>query len=92
MKNMEKNICHDCGKNIEIENEEIKNGVALVYEKGGEKINVFKCADCFEKSKELKNYQPCEVYSRIVGYIRPVQQWHASKKEEFKERKEYDIK
>ncbi|MBU1292304.1 ribonucleoside triphosphate reductase [Patescibacteria group bacterium] len=36
--------------------------------------------------------QPCEVYSRIVGYIRPVQQWHIGKREEFKERKVFKIK
>lgn len=35
--------------------------------------------------------QPCEVYSRIVGYIRPVNQWHIGKKQEFKERKEFKI-
>jgi len=35
--------------------------------------------------------QPCEVYSRIVGYIRPVQQWHEGKKEEFKDRKTYSV-
>lgn len=34
--------------------------------------------------------QPCEVYSRIVGYIRPVQNWNAGKAEEFKDRKEYN--
>jgi ribonucleoside-triphosphate reductase len=28
----------------------------------------------------------CEVYSRVVGYIRPVEQWHGSKKEEFFQR------
>lgn len=28
----------------------------------------------------------CEVYSRIVGYIRPVKQWNVSKAEEFKKR------
>jgi ribonucleoside-triphosphate reductase (formate) len=33
--------------------------------------------------------QPCEVYSRIVGYLRPVQQWNKGKEQEFKERKEY---
>ena len=33
--------------------------------------------------------QPCEVYSRIVGYIRPIRQWHIGKKQEFKERKEF---
>ena len=35
--------------------------------------------------------QPCEVYSRIVGYIRPVQQWHLGKQEEFRERKAFKI-
>ncbi|MDD5750659.1 MAG: ribonucleoside triphosphate reductase [Candidatus Pacebacteria bacterium] len=33
--------------------------------------------------------QPCEVYSRVVGYIRPVQQWHKGKAQEFKDRKEF---
>jgi len=36
--------------------------------------------------------QPCEVYSRIVGYLRPVSQWNLGKREEFKERKEFKIK
>lgn len=35
--------------------------------------------------------QQCEVYSRVVGYIRPVQQWHVGKQEEYKDRKEYVI-
>ncbi|MEW6103508.1 MAG: ribonucleoside triphosphate reductase [bacterium] len=33
----------------------------------------------------------CEVYSRVVGYYRPVQQWNDGKQEEFSERKEYKI-
>jgi len=36
--------------------------------------------------------QPCEVYSRVVGYIRPVQQWHLGKQEEFKNRLVYKVK
>ena len=32
---------------------------------------------------------PCEVYSRVVGYLRPVQQWNEGKKQEFKERATY---
>jgi ribonucleoside-triphosphate reductase len=32
----------------------------------------------------------CEIYSRIVGYIRPVQQWNLGKKEEFKMRTPYN--
>lgn len=33
----------------------------------------------------------CEVYSRIVGYYRPVQNWNAGKREEFKDRELYQI-
>jgi anaerobic ribonucleoside-triphosphate reductase len=33
----------------------------------------------------------CEVYSRIVGYIRPVHQWNDGKRAEFDERKEFNI-
>ncbi|MFH0752012.1 MAG: anaerobic ribonucleoside-triphosphate reductase [archaeon] len=33
---------------------------------------------------------PCEVYSRVVGYHRPVQFWNKGKYEEFKQRKAYD--
>ena len=35
--------------------------------------------------------ETCEVYSRVVGYLRPVQSWNAGKKEEFKNRVDYDI-
>ncbi len=30
---------------------------------------------------------PCEVYSRIVGYIRPLSNWNDGKREEFKDRR-----
>ena len=33
----------------------------------------------------------CEVYSRVVGYLRPVKQWNKGKKEEFRERKTYHV-
>jgi len=44
----------------------------------------FYCPQCTIK-------QPCEVYSRIVGYLRPVQQWNEGKQEEFHQRKEFKI-
>jgi len=33
---------------------------------------------------------PCEVYSRIVGYVRPVQQWNVGKQQEWKDRRPYE--
>lgn len=34
--------------------------------------------------------QPTEVYSRITGYYRPVQNWNEGKSQEYKDRTEYD--
>ena len=42
----------------------------------------YTCPTCGEKT---------EVYSRITGYYRPVQNWNAGKTEEFRERKVYKI-
>ena len=38
-----------------------------------------------------KKRTPCEVYSRIVGYLRPVSQWNPGKEEEFSKRKTYKL-
>lgn len=35
---------------------------------------------------------PTEVYSRVVGYYRPVGHWNVGKKQEFRERNNYDEK
>ena len=45
----------------------------------------FFCPQCTIK-------QPCEVYSRVVGYYRPVQQYNTGKQQEFKERKVFKIR
>jgi len=34
---------------------------------------------------------PTEVYSRVVGYFRPINQWNPGKQEEFRERKEAHV-
>ncbi len=34
---------------------------------------------------------PVEVYSRVVGYFRPVNQWNKGKREEFNERRTYRV-
>ncbi len=42
----------------------------------------FTCPECGE---------PAEVYSRITGYYRPVQNWNVGKTQEYKQRKEYEL-
>ena len=41
-----------------------------------------KCPTCME---------PCEIYSRVVGYLRPVKQWNLGKQEEFRERRVFNF-
>lgn len=36
--------------------------------------------------------QKCEVYSRVVGYIRPVSQWNPGKQSEYKDRTVFKAK
>ena len=43
----------------------------------------FVCPECGQKT---------EVYSRITGYYRPIQNWNDGKSQEYKDRKVYDIK
>ncbi|MCD6194783.1 ribonucleoside triphosphate reductase [bacterium] len=35
--------------------------------------------------------KPCEIYSRVVGYLRPVNQWNNGKRAEFSRRKTFKI-
>lgn len=44
------------------------------------------CPKCKSGGEEV----PCEVFSRIVGYIRPVEQWNEGKQSEFVDRKLFD--
>lgn len=50
-----------------------------------------KCKDCHQKDPVLKNFQRTEIYSRVVGYIRPVEQWNRGKQAEFGDRTEYVV-
>jgi len=78
---MKKQICHDCKKELQNNDEvmEYKTASGVFY----------KCRQCHETDPVLRNFQKTEVYSRIVGYIRPVEQWNAGKAEEYKDRKEF---
>jgi ribonucleoside-triphosphate reductase (formate) len=42
------------------------------------------CEECGKK------YTFPEIYSRVVGYIRPIEQWNSAKQAEFEDRKLFD--
>ena len=47
---------------------------------------VYVCDEC---DRVFKN--KCEIYSRVVGYLRPVSGWNLGKQAEFSTRKPYEI-
>ncbi len=82
MKN-EKIVCHDCGKVLK-HNEEF-----MAYEFEGR--SYAKCKACHQTDPMLRNVRKTEVYSRVVGYIRPVEQWNKGKKTEFGDRQVFSL-
>ncbi len=47
----------------------------------------FECPQCRDNGQKTL----CEVYSRVVGYLRPVDQWNEGKQQEFKQRQTYKV-
>lgn len=80
---METQKCHDCEKEL------VNNEEAMKYSTSTG--DFYKCKNCHQADPTLRNFQKTEVYSRIVGYMRPVEQWNAGKAEEYKDRKEYSL-
>ena len=86
--------CHDCGCDVRVTSEKQDDGILVaggaVYEPTPEKY-FLKCDECFDKDDTLRNYQECEVFSRVVGYLRPVKSWNEGKAAEFSIRKTFDV-
>ena len=83
--------CHDCHKSLQVKGQKIIGGRLCVYQHQDQKISIYKCQRCFKKNPALTNFQNCEVYSRIVGYLRPIKQWNEGKQQEFNRRKTYHL-
>ena len=85
--------CHDCQAGVEITATPRTDGIHIqggaVYEPAEGRF-YFKCEACHRAEPALQNFQPCEVYSRVVGYLRPVSQWNDGKQAEFALRKTFD--
>jgi len=83
--------CHDCKKEITVLADITENGIEItggaIYEP--EDTVFLKCSECYEKNPVLRNFRVTEVYSRVVGYMRPVGSWNVAKQQEFRKRTNY---
>ena len=85
--------CHDCGAPVGLKVSLKPEGFLVeggaLYEPAEDK-RFYKCESCYRANPKLTGWQSCEVYSRIVGYLRPVSQWNNGKQNEFANRKHFD--
>jgi len=75
-------LVQDIATNYKIPYFTISPTFAICESHGYLKGEQYTCPDCGEET---------EVYARIVGYYRPVQNWNPGKKEEFSERSVFDL-
>jgi hypothetical protein len=85
--------CADCSTKVRVH---VSEKAGELFISGGavydfHKVLFFKCDECYEKNPVLENFNPCEVYSRVVGYLRPVAQWNPGKQAEFAQRKPFSL-
>jgi hypothetical protein len=88
--------CHDCGADTYVEIQVYEDGAEAVLPQGGgfwhnEHGDFIKCQECFEQDDVLRKFVPCEVFSRVTGFLRPVSFWNAGKQEEWKMRKLFSM-
>lgn len=87
--------CHDCKEQSQVLATLTDDGIAIsggsVYKPFAEEKFYIKCESCYKKDNVLRDYQPCDIYSRVVGYMRPVGAWNEAKQQEFNKRKNFKL-
>ena len=54
-------------------------------------MEISKTIDDLKKQMQEVKGTPCEVFSRVCGYLRPVQNYNAGKREEFNHRVPFKV-
>lgn len=87
--------CHCCKKDVCVEVLDTPEGITIlggaVYDPPGMEDYFLKCEACYSLDPVLRNYQPTQQYSRVVGYMRPVQDWNKGKQAEFALRTSFKV-
>src|SRR6056297_2561061 len=94
--NVFRGACHECGAEATItvkmvdEDGRVEVSGGALYKPFNDWTLFCKCEKCYAADSNLHNYAPTEVYSRIVGYLRPIEQWNPGKRAEFYSRKDFN--
>lgn len=84
--------CVDCHEKFDLNLERISETEIKIKNGAIGKLNKeyhCKCDSCFEQNKHFG--PKTEIYSRVVGYLRPIENWNPSKRDEFAMRKPFKV-
>ena len=87
--------CHDCKEESQVLATLTDDGIAIsggsVYKPFAEEKFYIKCESCYKKDNILRDYQPCQVFTRTVGYYAAKENMNAAKQSEVEMRKNFDV-
>lgn len=88
--------CHDCKRKVEFyafwQDGLVKTTLPFWYIHSNIETQCFcKCEDCYIKEPLLTHFQEAEVWSRVVGYLRPIKAFNPGKKTEKAMRKDFKL-
>ena len=89
-------LCQKCKKPVDIviweKDLEVEGNGGVIIGPAYDDKPQFKCSECLEESRGMISPTVCEVFTRVCGYLRPVQGFNPGKREEFKMRTNYKTK
>jgi anaerobic ribonucleoside-triphosphate reductase len=90
-----KGSCQSCSKEVKVfvwaRDMGVEGTGGIIVGKELDALPEFKCMECLNRDGGRISPTRTEVYSRVVGYLRPVKGYNKGKKEEFHMRKNYKL-
>jgi hypothetical protein len=87
--------CQSCSKEVKVivwkKDMEVEGTGGVIVGQELDAYPEFKCLECLERDGGRISPQRCEIFSRVVGYLRPIQGWNKGKREEFAMRTNYKL-
>lgn len=84
--------CQKCKEDVNVlyfSDGEVEGNGGIIVGDGWDSKPEFKCSKCLEQDGNQISPTRTEVFSRVCGYLRPVQAYNPGKKAEFADRQNY---
>lgn len=88
-------LCYDCKEKSQVLATITDDGIAIsggaVYKPFTDETFYIKCESCYKKDNVLRDFQPCQVFTRCVGYYAAKDSMNVGKQAEVEMRKNFKL-